>query len=300
MSSGDVASKRGFAAMPGWLDAELASQATGNAEDPYGWRTSARTIGEQVIGPGYGALFERQIDQESGFLPDVVYGTRVSSAGAEGIAQLMPQYYADVDRLNPQAGLMAGAETMRHYLNAWDGDVRKALASYNCGLGRVQQLVNAHGAHWEAALPAETQSYLNAIVGTAAPRFEGLTQKPVAVFTGRGPGGVLTSPLEGTSAVRTTGSSVDLFAAAGAIVRSPADGVVVEVGGGRVVVDHGNGWRSILDGVSASVAMGASLRRSDPLGALNAGGILRLGLTANGVPADPSPYLLGHGIEPTV
>src|SRR5690606_1324536 len=92
--------------MPGWLDGQLARQATGDTEDPYGWRQMSRTIADQVIGPGYGALFERQMDQESGFLPDVVYGLRVSSAGAEGIAQLMPQYYANVDRLDPRAGLM--------------------------------------------------------------------------------------------------------------------------------------------------------------------------------------------------
>ena len=46
-----------------------------------------------MIGPGYGALFARQMEQESGFASDVVYGKRVSTASAEGIAQLMPQYY---------------------------------------------------------------------------------------------------------------------------------------------------------------------------------------------------------------
>jgi soluble lytic murein transglycosylase-like protein len=66
-----------------------------------------------------------------------------------------------VNRTDPISGLTAGAETMRHYLDVWDGDVRKAMASYNCGLGRVQSLVNAHGANWEAGLPAETRSYLS-------------------------------------------------------------------------------------------------------------------------------------------
>ena len=109
--------------------ARLRSISTGEGGDPYGWRRMARGAGEQVIGTGYGAIFERQIQQESGFAPEVVFGLRKSSAGAEGIAQLMPQYYPNVDRTDPRASLLAGARSMDHYLSAWDGDVRKALAS---------------------------------------------------------------------------------------------------------------------------------------------------------------------------
>src|SRR5690606_25340193 len=123
------------------------------------------------IGPGYGALFERQIQQESGFAPDVVYGLRRSSAGAEGIAQLMPQYYPHVVRTDPGEALLAGARTMHEYLGVWDGDVRRALASYNAGLGRVQGLVARYGEGWESALPLETKQYLAAIVGATRPRF---------------------------------------------------------------------------------------------------------------------------------
>lgn len=282
----------GFTSIPGWLDTQLQAQATGDASDPYGWRNASRQIAERVIGPGYGALFERQMDQESGFNPDVVYGTRVSSAGAEGIAQLMPQYYPNVDRLNPIAGLTAGAETMRHYLGVWNGDVRKALASYNCGLGRVQSLVNAHGANWEAGLPHETRSYLGAILGEAAPVFGGVNQAGVSVFGGRGAGGVLTAPLEGATAKRETGSSVDYFGALGAAVQSPTDGVVVEADNGRMVLDHGNGWRTVLDGVEAGVAVGASVGRAQPVGTLSGGGLLHLGVTVNGTAVDPAPYLL--------
>lgn len=73
------------------LATRLRSMSTGDAADPYGWRQMARSTGEAVIGAGYGAIFERQIQQESGFAPDVVFGLRKSSAGAEGIAQLMTQ-----------------------------------------------------------------------------------------------------------------------------------------------------------------------------------------------------------------
>lgn len=163
------------------------------AADPHGWRSATRAIGEQSVGPGFGALFERQIAQESGFDPAVVLGQRRSSAGAEGIAQLMPQYYPGVDRTDPVASLQAGAATMRHNLVAFDGDVRKALAAYNAGLGRVQQLVQAHGIEWERALPAETKQYLAAIVGDAKTTFRPVGE--AAVYGGRGTSGVLTSPL---------------------------------------------------------------------------------------------------------
>lgn len=161
----------GITSMPPTLSAELERLSTGDIADPYGWRALARMTGESVIGSGYGAMFERQIDQESGFAPDVVYGLRVSSAGAEGIAQLMPQFYGQVDRRDPAASLVAGAQSMHTYLNEWDGDVRRALASYNAGIGRVRSLVEAHGDGWEAALPQETRDYLAQIVGDAQPRF---------------------------------------------------------------------------------------------------------------------------------
>jgi len=292
-TSAGISSTGGFASIPGWLDTQLAAQATGDAADPYGWRSASRQIAERIIGPGYGPLFERQMDQESGFDPDVVYGKRVSTAGAEGIAQLMPQYYPNVNRTDPVSGLTAGAETMRHYLDVWNGDVRKAMASYNCGLGRVQSLVSAHGANWEAGLPAETRSYLSHILGTAAPVYAGVNQSSgSAVFGGRGAGGVLTAPLEGATAKRATGSSVDYFGGIGAAVQSPTDGVVVEAGGGRMVLDHGNGWRTILEGVAPTSAVGSSVRRSEAIGTLAGNGLLRLGVTVNGKPVDPSPYLL--------
>ena len=82
----------------------------------------------------------------------------------------MPQFYPGVARSDPHQGLLAGARTMQSYLSTWDGDVRRALASYNAGLGRVQALVATHGDGWEAKLPLETRQYLGAILGVAHPR----------------------------------------------------------------------------------------------------------------------------------
>ncbi len=277
-----------------------ARYATGDVDDPYGWREMARDTAEQVIGPGYGPLFERQIGQESGFAPDVVFGIRRSSAGAEGIAQLMPQYYPTVDRSNPEAGLLAGAQTMRHYLTAWDGDVRKALASYNAGLGRVRSLVEAHSDNWEQALPTETKHYLAAIVGSDTPQYDPATASEVAVFGGRGPGGVLSTPVEATS-TRSGPSWLDYFAAGGGEVRSPSSAQVVSVDQigafHSVLLDHGNGWRSSLFGLGEVVpAVGESVRRGELLGTLpgdtDDAAQLRLGISYEGRALDPRRYVL--------
>src|SRR5688500_3331941 len=63
------------------------------------WADLARTIGSQYLAPDVTEVFVRQIALESGnFDPDVIAGRRVSTAGAEGIAQLMPSSYPNVDR----------------------------------------------------------------------------------------------------------------------------------------------------------------------------------------------------------
>ena len=277
-----------------------ARYATGDAADPYGWRAMARETAERVIGPGYGPLFERQIGQESGFSPDVVFGIRRSSAGAEGIAQLMPQYYPSVDRSDPAASLQAGAETMRHYLTAWDGDVRKALASYNAGLGRVRSLVEAHGDQWERALPTETKHYLSAILGADAPQYDPVAPAEVAVFGGRGPGGVLSAPVQ-ASATSSGPTWLDYVSVGASEVRAPSSGQVIavdQIGGFHsVLIDHGNGWRSSLFGLGQIVpAVGTTVRRGELLGALPGGprdtAQLRLGMSYNGRALDPQRYVL--------
>lgn len=275
--------------------ARLKTMSTGDTADPYGWRQMARGTGEQVIGPGYGAIFERQIQQESGFAPDVVFGLRKSSAGAEGIAQLMPQYYPNVNRADPQAALVAGAKSMDHYLGAWDGDVRKALASYNAGLGKVRQVVASHGEQWESALPLETRQYLSAIVGNMSPTFS-RPSSTAAVFGGRGPGGVLTMPVDRTGSRPAVGG-LDLFAHPGSAVRAPADGTVHVAPGDEgpvVTIDHGNGWQSTLRGVDGVLPSdGATVRRGEVVGSVDTGARVTLGLTLNGRSVDPLRYLLG-------
>ena len=273
----------------------MAALRSNGGADPYGWRALTREYGDSIVAPGFGAIFERQIDQESGFSPDVVFGTRRSSAGAEGIAQLMPQYYPNVDRTDPDASLRAGAETMRHNLAALGGDVRKALAAYNAGLGTVQRLVSAYGANWESGLPEETRQYLAAIMGGEAPRVVPGAQR--AVFGGSGAGGLLTSPVASASEQRLLDSVLELVADGGSTVRAPSDGVVSAVQGAddlaTLLIDHGNGWQTSLEGLAAlQVSPGERVSRSDVLGVVADAGAVRLGVNVEGRAQDPSRYLL--------
>ena len=79
-------------------------------------------------------IFVRQIGAESNFNPKAG-----SSAGAQGIAQIMPATAKSwkVDPWNPKAALDAAANNMARYLKSYKGDWAKALAAYNAGPGAV-------------------------------------------------------------------------------------------------------------------------------------------------------------------
>ena len=84
----------------------------------------------------------------------------VSEAGAKGIMQLMPDTAAalGVDADDMAQNIDGGAKYLRQQLDAFDGDVAKALAAYNAG----PQAVKDHG-----GVPPyeETQNYVAKIMG---------------------------------------------------------------------------------------------------------------------------------------
>jgi len=83
----------------------------------------------------------------------------VSPVGARGLAQLMPgtARQMGVDPRNPSANLEGGARYLRIQLDAFEGDIEKALAAYNAGPARVQRA---------GGIPAirETQLYVSSIL----------------------------------------------------------------------------------------------------------------------------------------
>ena len=105
-------------------------------------------------------LFQKQINQESGWRVDVV-----SSAGAIGIAQIMPATAKSwgVDPWNAADSLSAAAQHMHeYYVN--EGDYAKALGDYNAGHGFV--LTAEKGcSDWLACMPVGTRAYIHKIMG---------------------------------------------------------------------------------------------------------------------------------------
>jgi hypothetical protein len=102
------------------------------------------------------SVFERQINQESGFNP----GAR-SPAGALGIAQIMPGTARGwgVDPMNPVAALDAAARNMKQYVDRYGG-YENALRAYNAGPGNIQRSKSF----------AETNHYVSTILGGKTPK----------------------------------------------------------------------------------------------------------------------------------
>lgn len=119
---------------------------------PQAWSGHLNTLAAKYdLSP---ALIEALVWQESRWRPSAV-----SSAGAIGLAQLMPgtARALAVDPRDPMANLEGGARYLRMQLNAFDGDLERALAAYNAGPGRV---IRAKGV---PRIP-ETQAYVAAIM----------------------------------------------------------------------------------------------------------------------------------------
>jgi len=117
------------------------------------YRDLAKQIAiEEGIDPD---VFVRLVEAESSFNADAV-----SSAGALGLAQLMPGTAADlgVDPMDPEQNLRGGARYLRMMQDEF-GDMPTALAAYNAGPGNVR----AYG-----GMPPfkETQNYVAKILGT--------------------------------------------------------------------------------------------------------------------------------------
>jgi len=93
--------------------------------------------------------------QESGYDPGAV-----SSAGAEGLMQLMPSTASGlgVDAFDPAQAVHGAAQLLGGYLQQYNGSVPLALAAYNAGPGAV--------ARYGGVPPyAQTTAYVNNIVG---------------------------------------------------------------------------------------------------------------------------------------
>ena len=106
-------------------------------------------------------FFTRLIWQESRFDP-----AAVSPAGAQGIAQFMPQTAAMrglTNAFEPLQALRESASYLRELRTTFRGNLGLAAAAYNAGPGAVEAWLARR-----SVLPAETQAYVMIVTGYAA------------------------------------------------------------------------------------------------------------------------------------
>lgn len=118
-------------------------------------------------------FFIRLLFQESGFSPGVV-----SNAGAQGIAQFMPNTATEwgVDNpFDPLEAIPASARLLRTLFEKF-GNLGLAAAAYNAGPKRIQDWLAKKG-----PLPQETQGYVKNITGRPAENWKGTENGAPAV-----------------------------------------------------------------------------------------------------------------------
>ncbi|MEZ4600179.1 MAG: lytic transglycosylase domain-containing protein [Syntrophotaleaceae bacterium] len=96
-------------------------------------------------------LIRAVIRTESNFNPQAT-----SPAGAQGLMQLMPQTAQELgvtDPFNSEQNVMAGTRYLRQLLDRYEGDLDRALAAYNWGMGNLER-------KGMDQMPRETRDYL--------------------------------------------------------------------------------------------------------------------------------------------
>lgn len=110
-------------------------------------------------------LLARLLYQESRYRPDIINGVTKSSAGAVGIAQIVPRWHPNVNPMDPIASIRYAGRflaQLKKQLGTWD----KAVAGYNTGAGNVQKAIaksSTSGRDWLAHTADETQKYVKEI-----------------------------------------------------------------------------------------------------------------------------------------
>jgi len=103
-------------------------------------------------------LLARVLYQESRYRPDIISGETKSSAGAVGIAQIVPKWHPDVNPYNPYESIDYAAKYLRELKNQF-GDWSKALGAYNWGPGNLRKYLKGQ----TSIMPMETQKYIKEI-----------------------------------------------------------------------------------------------------------------------------------------
>lgn len=157
----------GYTATAGGLAAPAAPAPAGTSL----WDLATQAAVNAGVDPG---TFRALVEVESSFDPKAQ-----SSAGAQGLTQLMPNTAAALgvtDPFDPWQNLQAGAHYLAQLLNQFGGNYAQALAAYNAGPGNVAKAIAAGGqSGWSMAMAnyqsvknfLGTQWYVNTILGAA-------------------------------------------------------------------------------------------------------------------------------------
>jgi soluble lytic murein transglycosylase-like protein len=121
------------------------------------------------------ALLTGLIHQESDFDPNAV-----SSAGAEGLTQVMPENFAAdgiTNPFDPTQSIYGGAKQLSEDLSEFGGNVTDALAAYNAGSAAVREY---------GGVPpyTQTENYVTSVLNYAQQYSEQAGQSPTATDTG--------------------------------------------------------------------------------------------------------------------
>jgi cell wall-associated NlpC family hydrolase len=178
---------------------------TGSLGEPTPYDAMIQQVAAETGTPA--ALIKAVCKAESGFDPN-----SVSSAGAEGLMQLMPSTAAGLgvtNPLDPYQSLLGGAKDLRGLLDKYGGDLTKTIAAYNAGSGAVDRY---------GGIPPypETQAYVPRVLGYMQQYQEtAATPQPTAI-TASSPlsSALYAAPLTPTAATTTTTAPTALLSEA--------------------------------------------------------------------------------------
>ncbi|MBI5580642.1 MAG: lytic transglycosylase domain-containing protein [Deltaproteobacteria bacterium] len=152
---------------------EKLKEAEAPQSSPRSTQAPRRVFGRLASDNAAGEEIERSIQKAAvryNLSPDLIRGViraesnfqaqAVSSAGAQGLMQLMPETAGELGVTRPfdiQQNIDGGSRYLRQMLDRFGGNLKLALAAYNAGPGAVEK--------YEGRVPyAETQEYVKRVL----------------------------------------------------------------------------------------------------------------------------------------
>ncbi|WP_027798248.1 lytic transglycosylase domain-containing protein [Paraburkholderia dilworthii] len=130
---------------------------SGLARMGYGIRDFFSGSGGTLAAPNLDSILDAQLQMESAGGKHLL-----SPKGAKGPYQFMDATWKDWghgDVNDPKASRDAARRYDTFLLKRYGGDVKKAMAAYNWGMGNLDKDIATHGKDWEKYAPKESQGY---------------------------------------------------------------------------------------------------------------------------------------------